>query len=75
MYTDHCNLNEKTGLAWFRLGIWKSRATRRGAEKGRCSVRNEEENVVHVFLKRNEMQQWREQFPHTTWPYINEETT
>jgi len=31
--------------------------------------------VVHVFLKCNEMQQWREQFLHTKWSDINEETT
>lgn len=72
MYTYHCNLNEKTGLARFRLGIWKSRGTRWGAEKGRCSVQNKDENV---FLKCNQIQQWTEQFLHAKWPYINEETT
>jgi hypothetical protein len=75
MYTDHCNLNLKTGLTWFRLGIWKSRGIRGRAEKGRCSIWNKEENVVRLFLKSNEMQPWREQFLHTKWPYINEETT
>jgi hypothetical protein len=75
MYTDHCNLNKKTGLAWFSLGVRKSRGARWGAEKGRCSVQNEEENVVQVFLKCNEVQQWREQFLYTKWSYINGETT
>jgi hypothetical protein len=30
--------------------------------------------VVHALLQCNELQQWREQFLHNKWPYINEET-
>ena len=34
----------------------------RGAEKGRCSLRNEDENVVDTLLDDNETQRWRKWF-------------
>lgn len=44
-------------------------------EKGRFPPCNEEENVVHLLLERdeaNETQRWREQFVDVKWPYVNE---
>ena len=33
MHIDQHNSNERTGLAWFRLVIWKVRGEMRDAEK------------------------------------------
>ena len=44
-------MNERIGLAWFRLGVWKLSGMGRDAEIGRCPVFQENENIVHVFLK------------------------
>jgi hypothetical protein len=30
---DCCNRNERRGTAWWRLGIWKLRGSRKGVEK------------------------------------------
>jgi hypothetical protein len=35
IYTDKCNMNERTVLAWLQLGIWKLRGIMRGVQKGR----------------------------------------
>jgi hypothetical protein len=37
-FIDCCNSNERTGMAWWRLGIWKLRGSRKGVEKGTCSL-------------------------------------
>jgi hypothetical protein len=50
MYVDHCNLNDRTGLATVRLETWKLRGKWKGAEKGRCPLCDEDENVVHVSI-------------------------
>jgi hypothetical protein len=33
-YTVCCTRNEKSGLTWFKTGIWKLRGMREGYEKG-----------------------------------------
>jgi hypothetical protein len=55
------------------LGIWKIRGKKRGAAKGRYTLSNEDENVVHILLKYNETQRWREQCLDDKWLHINEE--
>jgi hypothetical protein len=47
-YTVCCTGNERSGLAWFKTGIWKLRGTRKGFEKGRCPLRSEDEDAVYV---------------------------
>jgi hypothetical protein len=47
MYIDQCNFNESMELVWIRSGIWTLRCKRRDAEKGRCPLCNEVENVAH----------------------------
>jgi len=54
--------NERRGLTWLRLGIWKVKCKRRSVGKGRCLLYKEEENVVHILLRSNEIQRWREVF-------------
>jgi len=57
MSIDKCKSDERTGVAWVRLGTWKLWAERRNEEKGRWSLCNEYENVVHIlFKKSNETQ-------------------
>ena len=41
MYIDHCSWNERFWLALFRLGIWKMRGIRSGAEREGCHLCNE----------------------------------
>jgi hypothetical protein len=41
-YTVSFIRKEKSGLAWFRAEIWKLRGMRKGLEKDRCPLRNEE---------------------------------
>ena len=47
MYIDQYNFNESMELGRIRLGIWRLRCKWRDAEKGRCPLCNEVENVVH----------------------------
>jgi hypothetical protein len=37
-YTVCCIRNERSGLAWFKTGIWKMREMRKGYENGRCPL-------------------------------------
>jgi hypothetical protein len=37
-HIDCCNRNERRGMAWWRLGIWKLRGSRKSVEKGTCSL-------------------------------------
>jgi hypothetical protein len=36
-FIDFCNRNERRGMAWWRLGIWKLRGSRKGVEKRNMS--------------------------------------
>lgn len=53
MSIDKCKSDERTGLAWVRLGKWKLRVERRNVGNGRWPLCNEYENVVHILLKLN----------------------
>jgi len=66
-----CTSVERSGLAWLRLGIWEIKCKRKGVGKGRCLLYKEEENVVHILLKCNEIQRWREEFLDNKLLYIN----
>jgi hypothetical protein len=52
----------RSGLAWFKIGIWKLRGMRKGFDKGRCPLCSEEEDPKHILLKCSETRKWREQF-------------
>jgi hypothetical protein len=49
-YIACCTRNERSGLAWFKTGIWKLRGT------------SKDEVAIHILLKCFEMRKWREQF-------------
>jgi len=38
LYTSCYELNERNAVAWFRLGMWKMRGLRKGAERERCPL-------------------------------------
>jgi hypothetical protein len=42
---------ERSGLPWFKTGIRKLKAMRKGYEKGRCLVCREEGGILHILLK------------------------
>jgi hypothetical protein len=44
-----------------------------GFEKGRCPLCNEEDDVIHIFLKCSETREWREQFLSRKWLIVNKE--
>jgi hypothetical protein len=48
-YISCCTRNERSGLAWFKTGIWKLRGMRKGFEKGRCPLYSEEEDPIHIL--------------------------
>ena len=43
--------NEIAGLAWFRMGIWKSKGSRKKFMKGICPLCIEPENAIHILLE------------------------
>jgi hypothetical protein len=63
---------ERSGLAWFKTGIWKLRGMRKGFEKGRCPLCSEEEDPVHILLKCSETRKWRERFLNRKLLRLNE---
>jgi hypothetical protein len=50
-YVMCCSRKDRSGIAWFRAGIWKLRGTRKGSENGRCPLCNEKKDAVHILLK------------------------
>jgi hypothetical protein len=58
-YIIFCTRNERSGLAWFKTGIWKLRRMRKGFGKGRCPLCSEDEDAIHILLKCSEMRKWR----------------
>jgi hypothetical protein len=71
-YIVCCTRNERSGLAWFKTGIWKLRGLRNGFENGRCPLCSEDEDAIHMFLKCSETRKWREQFLSRKWLGLNE---
>jgi len=70
----HChNKNDKNGVMWFRVGIWKLRGLRIGVGKERWFVYKEEENEVRITLKGKETPRWREELLNKKRVQLNEE--
>jgi hypothetical protein len=59
-YISCCSSTERSGLAWFKTGIWKLRGMRKGYEKGRCPPCSEDKDAVHILLKSSETRKWRQ---------------
>jgi hypothetical protein len=71
-YISCCSKTERSGLAWFKTGIWKLKGMRKGSEKGRCPLCSEEEDPIHILLKCSETRKWKEQFLSRKWLRLNE---
>jgi hypothetical protein len=71
-YISCCSSTERSGLAWFKTGIWKLRGMRKGFQKERCPLCSEEEDPTHILLKCSEIRKWREQFLSRKWLRLNE---
>jgi hypothetical protein len=52
------NRNERSGLAFFRTGIWKMRELRSG-RKGELPLYGVDECAVHMFLNASETDRYR----------------
>jgi hypothetical protein len=74
LFIDQSNWNERTGPVWVRFGIWKVRGKMIDAEKGRCLLRKDGENTLHILLKCNESQLWSKQLLDNKWLHIHEAT-
>jgi hypothetical protein len=49
-YID-CNRNDRRSMAWWRLGIWKLRGSRKGVEKGTCPLCLGKKDTTHILLE------------------------
>jgi hypothetical protein len=72
-YIDCCNRNERRGMAWCRLGIWKLRGSRKGVEKETCPLCLGKEDTKHILLECLETENWRTEMLCKRWVDINEE--
>jgi hypothetical protein len=60
-------------MAWWRLGIWKLRGSRKGVEKGTCPLCLGKEDTKHILLECAETKNWRTEMLCKRWLDINEE--
>jgi hypothetical protein len=72
-YIDCCNRNERRGMAWWRLGIWKLRGSTKGVEKGTCLLCLGKEHTKHILLVCPETNDWRMKMLCKRWLDIKEE--
>jgi hypothetical protein len=49
---------KRSGLAWFKTGIWKLRGVWKGFEKGRCPLCRGEKDALYILLKYSETRKW-----------------
>jgi hypothetical protein len=70
-YVTCCSRKDRSGIAWFRAGIWKLRGMSKGLENGRCS--HLMKDTVHVLLKCPETRRLREHLLSRKWQTTNEE--
>jgi hypothetical protein len=70
-YISCCTRIERSGLAWFKTGIWKLSGMKKGFENGRCPLCSKEEDPIHILLKCLKTRKWREQFLSRKWLRLN----
>jgi hypothetical protein len=74
-YLNCCSRKERAGIAWWRAGIWKLRAIRRGFEKERCPYCYELEDAQHKLLICTERRKCREEFLFKRWMGLDQDLT
>jgi hypothetical protein len=72
-YVTCCSRKDRSGISWFKADVWKLRGTMNELDNGRCPLRNEEEDAVHILLKCPETRRLREHLLGMKWLTINEE--
>jgi hypothetical protein len=65
---------ERSGIAWLIAGIWQQKEVRRNADKGRCPLCFEKEDVKHILLECKQTKYWREKLIHDKWLNMNKES-
>jgi hypothetical protein len=75
LYIECCSRKERSGIAWLIAGMWQLIGVRRNADKGRCPLCLEEEDVKHVLLECKETNHWRVKLIHGKWLNLNKEVT
>jgi hypothetical protein len=73
LYIECCSRKERSGIAWLIAGIWQLKGVRRNADKGRCPLCLEEEDVKHILLEFKGTKYWREKLIHDKWLNMNKE--
>jgi hypothetical protein len=71
LYIECCSRKERSGIAWLIAGIWQLKGVRRKADKGRCPLYFEKEDVEHILLECKETKYWREKLIHNKWLNMN----
>jgi hypothetical protein len=66
---------ERSGIARLVAEIWQLKGVRRNADKGRCPLCFEKEDVNNILLECKEIKYWREKLIHDKWLNMNEEIT
>jgi hypothetical protein len=75
LYIECCSRKERSGIAWLIAGIWQLKGVRRKADKGRCPLCFEKDDVKHILLECKETKYWREKLIHNNWLSMNKEVT
>jgi hypothetical protein len=58
---------------WLIAGMWQLKGVRRNADKRRCPLWFEKEDVKHILLECKETKHWREKLIHDKWLNVNKE--
>jgi hypothetical protein len=75
LYIECCSRKERSRIARLIAGIWQLKGVRRNADKGRCPLYFENEDVKHILLECKETKYWREKLIHDKWLNMNKEIT
>jgi hypothetical protein len=73
LHVECCSRKERTGITWLIAGIWQLKGVRRNADKGKCPLCFEKEDVAHILVECKETKHWREKLMHYKWLNMNKE--
>jgi hypothetical protein len=59
LYTEVCTQEDRKGIGWWKMGIWRLKGVRGNTEQGMCPMCNKEEGWSHI-LRCEETRSWRE---------------
>jgi hypothetical protein len=73
IYIQCCSEKETCETGWLIAGIWQLKGVRRNADKARCLLCLDEEDVEHILLECKETKHSREKLIHYKLLRINKE--